>query len=386
MHIRACWRRKHLSCSQALQFPEEIGTIWSAGMQDYQIKTLIIRFSSVGDIALSSPLIRVFHRRFPDAQIDFLVKEPYAELVANNPAIAHVITFPSGGSLRDLLALRRRIRTEGYTLILDLHNNLRSRILCAGLRNVRRINKRIIARFILVYTGMDIYRWFNGSPGVTERYFETVSDLEVEDDHEGLDFPLAPGSGDRAGRLLTDAGLRPDVTYVGICPMARHFTKMWPADRYAAIAAELSRQQQAQIMIFGSEEESLRCNVIAAMIRAQAPETLVAVLAGKCSLADTAALMDSCAFVITNDTGLMHVAAARKRPLVAIFGSTTRQLGFFPTGTVNTVVEQLMLKCRPCSHIGRARCPRGHFRCMLDTQLPDVLEAVRSIRETHPAS
>ena len=87
--------------------------------------------------------------------------------------------------------------------------------------------------------------------------------------------------------------------------------------------------------------------------------------------------MDRCDVILTNDTGLMHLAASRRRPLVAVFGPTVRQLGFFPTGPASTVVEHPGLSCRPCTAIGRATCPRGHFRCMADIAESDVVAAAR---------
>ncbi len=342
-------------------------------------KTLIIRFSSVGDIVLSSPLVRLLRRRFPAAVIDYLVKSEFSDLVRHSPHCSGILEFPREGGLRDLLALRRRIAARRYDLIVDLHGSIRSRIVCAGARRVVRIRKRKIARFLLVRFKRDVYAWFGGSPPVALRYLETVRAYGIEDDGEGLELAVPPGTGERAELLAAEAGLPPGVPVIGVCPSARHATKIWPADRFAAVAAELASAYDAPVVLFGSEEETGRCASVARAVMTTRPRTAVSNLAGRLSLPETAALMDRCLIVLTNDSGLMHVAAARKRPVVALFGSTVCQLGFFPWGTPGAVVEHPALRCRPCTHIGRSSCPLGHFRCMEDIPPERVLQAARAL-------
>jgi heptosyltransferase-2 len=130
-------------------------------------------------------------------------------------------------------------------------------------------------------------------------------------------------------------------------------------------------------ILFGSAGEVARCKEIRMNIKQDLPDAAVLDLSGQLTLLETAAVMDRCAVVITNDSGLMHLAAARQRKIVAIFGSTTEQLGFFPPRARSVVLENTTLRCRPCSHIGRAHCPKKHFRCMVDISAPQVIEAAR---------
>lgn len=343
-------------------------------MPDSTTKTLIIRFSSVGDIVLSSPLIRALRRKEPDGQIDFLVKDAYADLVRHNPNITHVLSFPSDGNAADLLVLRRKIMAERYDRILDIHDSLRSRIVSIGGGDVRRINKRKLARFILVHCKRDFYSFFGGSPGVADRYLETVEDLGIANDDDGLDLFLPPEATAAARHIIDASGIDPHLPFIGVCPSARHFTKMWPPERYAMAASRLAEQFHAGVLLLGAHDERNRCVMIADAIRQSSPAVHTIVAAGRTVLSETAALMDACMLVLTNDTGLMHIAVARKRPVVAVFGSTTRQLGFFPVGRNACVVERPSLNCRPCSHIGRKECPLGHFHCMLDIE-PDAVVA-----------
>lgn len=340
-------------------------------MREPITRTLIIRFSSVGDIILTTPLVRNLRRAFPECRIDFLVKSAYADLLHGNPHVSRVIAFDGNEGVGGLRRLRKEIRDEGYDLILDLHDSLRSRYVCAGQSGVRRYRKRKLARAVLVRWQRDVYRLFGGSPGVIERYLETVRHLGVSDDGEGPELFPSPGDVAAAGALLHDA----PAGWVGVSPSARHETKVWPPERFASAASALARDRGFGVVLLGGPDDIERCGVVEARIRADAPGMPVANAAGKLTLLQSAALLDRCAVVLANDSGLMHVASARKRPLVAVFGSTVRQFGFAPYGRRSVVVERPEVLCRPCTGIGRARCPEGHFRCMLDISDDQVVAA-----------
>ena len=348
-------------------------------MTDTLNKTLIIRFSSVGDIVLSSLLVRTFRSRFPDCQLDYVVKEEFADVVRHNPHLTNVIVFPRRGSFGDLQRLRRQLRRNDYDLVIDIHDSLRSRYLGHGAKRVVRVNKRKLARFTLVQLKLDLYETFGGSPSVALRYIEPVEQFGVQDDGEGLEYFYSAEEERRIEQKLGAPSFAVDEMFLGICPSAKHNTKMWSLERFAEVAAMLRSEYALPVILFGSEDERDRCEQIATRILATNPGFRVLNLAGRITLNETAAVMDRCALVVTNDSGLMHIAAARKRPVVAIFGSTVRQLGFFPFGTRSTVVENAALGCRPCTHIGRSACPKGHFRCMLDIPASDVIAAARSL-------
>jgi heptosyltransferase-2 len=337
-------------------------------------RTLILRLSSIGDIVLSSPLIRALRRKFPEARIDYLLRDEYADLVQWNPHVSATFTFPRNGGWRELMEERRRIRESGYDLLIDIHDSLRSRVLTAGHRTVR-IRKRKLARWLLVHGRRSSYARLGGAPSVPERYLETVAHLGVQDDGGGLDLYPPPEAADRVTRLLAETGTGTDARFVGVCPGARHATKRWPPERFGAVAAALAKERGWGVLIFGSEEERGLCSTVERTVREHAPDVSIINAAGRLALGDTAAAMDRCALVLTNDSGLMHIAAARSRPVVALFGSTVREFGFFPFRTPSSVQEIDGLACRPCTHIGRASCPQGHFRCMLDLSENRVLRA-----------
>jgi len=340
---------------------------------------LIIRFSSVGDILLSSLLLRVFRQRFPACRLDYLVKDTFGELVRHNPNVSSVIEFPAEGSFRDLKALKSKLRTNQYDFVIDIHDSLRSRYLCLGEPNVVRINKRKLARFILVKTKRNLYPTFGGAPSVAERYLEPVAHLGVENDGGGLEVYFPHETRARTVQLLLPVSSNGEDTVIGLAPSAVHANKMWNANGFSEAALSLARERRVGIILFGSENDRARCDAIEGFIGEQAPETRVLNLAGRTTLLEAAAVMDRCSIVITNDSGLMHLASARKRKVVALFGPTVREFGFFPYGTESTVVETHGLSCRPCTHIGLPQCPKGHFRCMNDLTPARVVAAANDL-------
>jgi len=182
--------------------------------------------------------------------------------------------------------------------------------------------------------------------------------------------------------MMSKYRLAKHSTVVGVVPTARHFTKRWPADYFVKFGIRMAKEHRAKLFLFGSAEEIDYCGDIAQMINAEAGSSAAESLAGRISILETAAVLDHCSIVVTNDSGIMHVAAARQKKIVALFGSTVREFGFFPYRTEHVVLERNGLPCRPCSHIGLDRCPEGHFRCMKEISVEEVVSAVSSLVKT----
>jgi heptosyltransferase-2 len=339
-------------------------------------KILIIRFSSIGDIVLTSPVPRFLREHFPGAQIDFLTKKKYAELVRWNNALSNVILLDDGGPTGrgELAALRRSIRGARYDLILDLHNSLRSIYLrtFSGARSVRVFRKHAIKRLLLVHFGKNLFRRIRP---VVERYADTVR--AFGDPDLRVDLPLPADVVATATGLVRSGKITERDRVVGFAPSAMHFTKRWPMDRFVRVGVALATEERVKIAVFGSHDEAEYCADIAHLINSGASAHCAESFAGRLSLSETAAAAGLCTIFVSNDTGLMHVAAARGVPVVGIFGSSVREFGFFPQGERSVVVENRGLACRPCSHIGRPECPKGHFRCMNDITVDSVSAAVR---------
>ena len=187
-------------------------------------KILVIRFSSIGDIVLASPLLRVLRKRFASARIDFVIKNEYSELVSDNPNINTVYKFDSIQGFNGLRQLKNSIQREQYDLIIDIHNNLRSRYLCAGLGafDVVKINKRVFARTMLVKFKMNLYRHV---VSVADRYIEPVKKFGIENDGEGLELYIPDTTISKISDGMSSLGLNRFQTIVGFCPSAKHATK-----------------------------------------------------------------------------------------------------------------------------------------------------------------
>jgi lipopolysaccharide heptosyltransferase II len=341
-------------------------------MRDLQ-NILIIRFSSLGDIVLASPLVRILRTTYPDARIDFLVKSEYAPIIKYNPHLSTIIELIT--TERDeLKALKKTICTTQYDAIIDIHNSFRSRYLrlFSGVRYVSVVHKRVFARWILVNLKKNIYRKI---VPVADRYIEAVKKFGVQDDGVGLEIFLPEEATTTIASLMSKFKLERYDHIIGFAPGARHFTKRWLPERFVELGVRLGSTGKKKIFIFGSKEETEYCGDIAQMINSRCNASVAANLAGAISLLETPPALDYCDMIISNDTGMMHLAAARKKSVIAIFGSTVREFGFFPYATESVVIERNDLSCKPCTHIGRASCPEGHFRCMKDITVEEVLAA-----------
>lgn len=307
---------------------------------------LVVRLSAIGDIVLTTPVLAELHRALPNAQIDYCTKAPFAPLVASNPAVSSVVTPESiapGAS---------------YDLVVDLQNNRRSRALVRKIRaeEVRRYHKRNWKKLLLVQFKINVS---DGYQSVVERYGEA---LEGFAPNVTAPCRLYPSQEDRA---FAAEALGADGPVLAVCFGANHFTKRYPLERFTQIIEIVTAATPAHVLLLGGKEDEPEAKKLIAMLPDTARSRVLS-LAGKASLMQSAALLERSALVLTNDTGLMHIASAFSKKLFVIFGSSVREFGFMPWGAEYELFETEGLSCRPCSHIGRATCPKGHFRCMME--------------------
>jgi heptosyltransferase-2 len=344
-------------------------------------KTLVIRFSSIGDIVLASPLLRVLRKRFPHGQIDFVTKRQYADLVRFNQNINVTHEYDDSTGFDGLRRLKRKLREERYDLVVDIHNSLRSRYVRSllGVKKILVVEKQQVERALLVRFKKNLYA---RPVSVADRYITTVRELGIENDGKGLEVHLPDeilfGISGRVARLRLNRFER----VLGLCPGARHATKRWPTERFAEVGARFARDADGVVMLFGGEEDRDAAGEIVRRIIENAGTERVVDWTGQLSLLETAAALEYCDAVVTNDTGLMHLAVAMHKKIVAMFGSTVREFGFFPLADDAIVLERTGLPCRPCSHIGRDECPEEHFRCMRDIGVDEVFKAVSGLLRT----
>lgn len=327
------------------------------------IRVLVLRLSSIGDVVLTTPFLRRFHWEHPACEIHYVTRAPFAQLVEHHPAIHTLHVLPADPTLSDLLALRSRLVGIGFDVVFDLHNNLRTRVLRWRLaRDLCVVHKRTLPRAVLVRLHRD---WYRDEVPVAERYIETAAPYGVEPDGDPPDL-VVPDDIVAAMQARIASDHAPGHR-IAICAGAKHFTKRWPAEHLAELCAMLIGKSDVTIHFFGGKEDAAQ----AAVLCARAPERMRS-HCGELTLLETAAALSQCDVALTMDSGLMHIATARRVPVVAIFGSTVRQFGFFPYNAQARVVEASDVECRPCSHIGRSSCPKGHFRCMREI-LPSTI-------------
>ena len=341
-----------------------------------QPKFLVIRFSSIGDILLTTPLLRTLRHRFPHSDIGVAVKEQFASLLQYNSHIDRLHCLNKRGSIADLRQLKSEIRDIGYDTIIDIHDNMRSRYLKHGLCKMHfQYKKYKCKRFWLVHTRLNFYQ---DIIPVHLRYINSISTLGVQDDGAGLELNVPQSIQQQMKDRLMQMGFKKNSLSIGIAAGAGFPTKRWPAEYYHNVCQRLQDEHHAQIVLFGDPSDRDTAQLIRKGLHGPVFD-----LTGSCSLLETAAAMQTCHLLLCNDTGLMHMATTLPMQVVAVFGCTTRELGFFPVGKQSTVIEHHQLSCRPCTHMGRRKCPKGHFKCMLDIHPDTVYRAVLKQLETN---
>lgn len=327
---------------------------------DSNYKFLIIRFSSIGDVILTTPLIRCLRAEFPGSQIDFLVKKEFSVVLSQNPYLSNIIAFDKQAGMGELIRIRNRIKQNNYNHILDIQRNIRSVLISFGSgAAVTGFSKKLLARDLLIRFGKNIYKEIKP---VYLRYFESASKLGVTYDGNGTDvFPSAAET-EGITEILIQNKYVPGTPILAVAPGAQWENKRWPAEGFATAADTFYSQTGAYVVLIGGPGDLEICNRVQARMKTPSLN-----LAGKLSLLGSASLLGKAAMVFTNDTGMLHMAQAMKAPVVAVYGPTTRELGFFPLPERSRVAET-DIWCRPCTQKGLHTCPKKHFRCMLDTK------------------
>jgi len=318
-------------------------------------KILIVRLSSLGDILLTTPLIRSLKKVHPTIEIHFLLREEYQDVLLHNPHISKLITIKpedSYSKTKDILSKYK------YDFVIDLQNNLRSRVLTHGL-HCRKVKFKKLSwqKFLLVKFKVNM---LSNALLIPKRYASVIEGLELDD--EGLELYTQ----EKQSESLIGA-----TNLIGFCPGSRHFTKMWPKEYFIELGKILI-DNGFNIVLFGGKDDQNLCGEIKSNL------SKCFNLSNDNLILQTAADMKLCKAIICNDSGLMHTASAVGIPLVAIFGSTVKEFGFFPYRCKNLVLENKSLSCRPCSHIGKSHCPKKHFNCMREIKPQFVFNSLQN--------
>lgn len=312
------------------------------------MKILIVRFSSIGDIVLTTPVIRCLRQQL-NAELHFISKRSFRSVLMNNPYLHRIWSID-----RDTDEVIEELKAQKFDYIIDLHNNLRSRKLSISLGTpVMRFNKLNIQKWLLT-----VFR-INRLPKmhIVDRYLHTLRQLGVENDHKGLDYFCNDEDIEQAKTKLKEHLLQPyafDAFVLG----GAHPTKVFPLNKLR----EVITQYKQPIALLGGPAEEATGTLLASEF------AHCVNFCGKSSLNVSAAILFFSRVVLSNDTGLMHIAAAMKKPILSVWGNTVPKFGMTPyygdRSIPAYVAEVENLGCRPCSKIGYGACPKGHFHCM----------------------
>ncbi|HTX87945.1 MAG TPA: glycosyltransferase family 9 protein [Bacteroidales bacterium] len=323
-------------------------------------KVLVIRFSSIGDIVLTTPVVRCLKNQLPEAEIHYLTKTRYAPLLSSNPYIDRIHCYGE-----DYGILLKTLKAEHFDFIADLHRSLRSRYILLNLRRPHAtFSKLNLRKWMLVRMKIDRLPHIH----VVDRYFGAVSPLGIRNDGKGLDYFIPPPEEIRPGDVFPAAA----GGFIAMAIGARHQTKILPVEK----AAEVCRKADKPMILLGGAEDRERGDRIAG----QAGDRVFNAC-GKLSVNQSASVIRQADALITNDTGMMHIGAAFRKRIISVWGNTVPAFGMYPylpegSGHLSRIVEVKGLDCRPCSKLGYDRCPKGHFNCMNLIRTSDILEAL----------
>jgi ADP-heptose:LPS heptosyltransferase len=337
------------------------------------MKFLIIRFSSIGDIVLTTPVVRCLKKQVVTAELHYLTKAAFRPVLAANPYIDKIHCLED-----DWTATIAALQQEDFDYVIDLHHNLRTWKV-----------KRALKKKAFSFRKLNIEKWWytnfkiNRLPAVhiVDRYMDTVAAFGIKNDGAGLDYFIPAADELKPGDIPTahQAG------YVGVVIGAALPTKKLPFHQLA----ELCQQSRHPLILLGGPEDAAAGEKLAAI-----DPIKIYNACGKFNINESAGLVRQAKLIVTHDTGLMHIAAAFKRPVLSVWGNTVPEFGMYPYYGENylhhfrptgrelfgdrpyALMEVKGLTCRPCSKIGYQKCPKGHFKCMEEQSVGVIVREI----------
>jgi len=315
-------------------------------------KILIIRFSSIGDVVLTTPVVRCVKKQLK-AEIHFLIKQNFAHILHENPYIDH-IHFLKSSTQETISALK----DESFDLIIDLHKNIRSISISKALGvNTIRFDKLNMEKWMAVNLKIDK---LPKNKHLVDRYFDALAVIGIKNDNQGLDYFIMPEDEYDAQELIKGI-----TSYQVLVLGATYFTKRIPKEKCMDIIATY---EHTTILLGGSDVASISQELATLL-----PQKVVN-FAGKIGLGVSAGIIKHAKRVVSGDTGLMHIATALQKELIVLWGNTVPEFGMYPYygdshQDKHTDLQVENLSCRPCSKLGYTKCPKKHFKCMMDIQV-----------------
>ncbi len=325
------------------------------------MKVLIIRFSSIGDIVLTTPVIRCLKQQHKNVEVHYLTKSSFKDVLIGNPYIDKLHLFKD-----DLNAVIEELIAESFDFIIDLHNNLRT----------SRVKKALDVPSA-AYPKLNIKKWLYTNfkldvmpdQSIVERYFVPAAEIKVQNDGRGLDY-FVPKD---VKLSEDDIPMSHWSGFVGCVIGGSYATKKLPVEQWKKLCELIPYP----IILLGGPEDKEEGDLIASIDPIRIYNSC-----GKFALNESAELVRLSKVVLSNDTGLMHIAAAYKKPIISFWGNTSPEMGMFPYYGYNNFksrplaqsifVENKAISCHPCSKLGYKKCPKGHFKCMNSLDMANV--------------
>ena len=389
-------------------------------------KILVIRFSSIGDIVLTTPVIRCLKKQIQDAEIHVLTKKKFANLYKTNPHIDKVYEYDD--SLKKNI---EELKLENYDYVVDLQKNKRSvRVTRALGRPHASFPKLNFRKFLLSTFKIDIMPDVH----IVDRYFKAVEKLNVRNDFYGLDFFIS----DKNNFPILELPEEFQNGYYAFVIGGTYKTKILPPVKIAEVLKKINKP----VILLGGPDDVERAEEIISLVNGQRTtdngdinsqiqkdfqvfrfsdfqiqkdsqvfrfsdsqiqkysqifrfsdsqiqkdsqifrfsDSQILNLVGKINLEQSASIVKNADSVLTNDTGLMHIAAAFHKNIVSVWGNTVPELGMYPYLPKEPekchIIECKDVRCRPCSKLGFKECPKKHFRCMMEIDTDRVAESI----------
>ena len=331
------------------------------------MKILVIRFSSLGDIILTTPVVESLRGSYPDSKIDFLTKKQFSDLVLYNPNISRVINFDSSkNSVFDVAGL---IKSFNYDLIVDLHNNLRSfiiRMINFGTKNVvyqkQHLKRKLLTKEVFRSKIKPIKSTINLYDTALKKLQKKLLAVKPK-----IYLPQ------NENYIYRKFDFKKADYNIVIAPGAAHYTKQYPVNYYKKLVKLINNDFNVTFILVGDKKDRTLSSKIKEHSQAQIHD-----LCGSTSILQLAVIIKQADLFISGDSGPMHMAAALNRPQIAIFGSTHPILGFSPVNDKAKIV-QTDLSCRPCSIHGLEKCPQKHLNCMNMIKPKEIFNIVKNI-------
>jgi len=310
------------------------------------MKILVVRFSSIGDIVLTTSVLRCLKNQIPNLELHYLTKDKFKSILECNPHIDKLHTFE-----HSFAEIKANLKAEKYDYLIDLHHNIRTLRLKSFL-GVKSFSfpKLNIEKWFLVY-----FKW-NKMPQlhVVDRYFEAVKKLGVKNDLKSGEFYLLDSD------YVDLKQVYQIKNYLAFALGAQYATKRLPLHKLIEILEPID----FPVVFLGDQNDAL----VAEELIAHFPNKPFIQACGKYSLRQSASIIEQSQLVLCHDTGLMHIAACFKKPIVSVWGNTIPELGMYPylpkLENLYSIHQVNNLSCRPCSKIGFKSCPKKHFKCM----------------------